>query len=400
MAVKVLQCNAACVNCYEKSIRENHSYKYDINKILESLKPFINKKEYSSNPTIHGGEPLLLKLKDIEKIFKLVHKEYGSTGVQTNLLNLNKTHIRLFEKYNTNVGISLDGMTKETNKSRGYEPAKVLKNMKTLKDHKINMSMITVLWDCNITSDLLEFIDNMYLSYGINSIRFIPGTVYDIDHKINHLMYAKIFGDLFNYMMENSKVTIQPIRDIIDLLMGHRNATCAFTECDPYYTTAEVPIFEDGELGNCLRSGGSIDGIINMRADKKGSERYESLRQISYDDGGCKDCNYWSICYGGCPGTAIDNDWRNKTRFCQMWLTIFRYVEKRISSLFPNIHMIIDNDLVLKSISKSTWQQKDRFDLEKLKKEVKSKCKTGDHLDKHGDVPHGDHTDHQDRRGK
>jgi uncharacterized protein len=33
------------------------------------------------------------------------------------------------------------------------------------------------------------------------------------------------------------------------------------------------------------------------------------------------------MCKGQCPGTAIDNDWRNRTEHCEVWKTLYRHLE-------------------------------------------------------------------------
>jgi uncharacterized protein len=33
------------------------------------------------------------------------------------------------------------------------------------------------------------------------------------------------------------------------------------------------------------------------------------------------------MCKGQCPGTAIDQDWRNRTDHCEVWLTLYQDLE-------------------------------------------------------------------------
>jgi hypothetical protein len=51
------------------------------------------------------------------------------------------------------------------------------------------------------------------------------------------------------------------------------------------------------------------------------------LQYIPQENGGCKDCEYWNHCMGGCPVTGIDNDWRNRSRFCPVWKTIIGIIQ-------------------------------------------------------------------------
>jgi uncharacterized protein len=36
------------------------------------------------------------------------------------------------------------------------------------------------------------------------------------------------------------------------------------------------------------------------------------------------------MCKGQCPGTAIDGDWRNRTRDCDLWKGLFRHFEDEL----------------------------------------------------------------------
>jgi len=36
------------------------------------------------------------------------------------------------------------------------------------------------------------------------------------------------------------------------------------------------------------------------------------------------------MCKGQCPGTAIDGDWRNRSEHCEVWKTLFEFLEQRI----------------------------------------------------------------------
>ena len=112
-AIKLLNCNAGCKSCYETKLRKTFKEKYNIKAMVESLKIGMESNKDWNTPNIHGGEPLLIKLGDFELLLKTVYEKYSRTGIQTNLLKLKRGHIKLFKKYKTHVGISMDGDTKE-----------------------------------------------------------------------------------------------------------------------------------------------------------------------------------------------------------------------------------------------------------------------------------------------
>ena len=71
------------------------------------------------------------------------------------------------------------------------------------------------------------------------------------------------------------------------------------------------------QRSNCGRT--NKDGIDFVKSDREGFERYLALYYTPQEYGGCKDCRFFLMCKGQCPGTAIDRDWRNRTEHCEVW---------------------------------------------------------------------------------
>lgn len=406
ITIKTLNCNASCLSCYERRIRENYPKKYDLDAMVRTLKTEMEKSSSKNNPTIHGGEPLLLKMSELERLFKIIYEKYKSTGIQTNLLLLNDKHIKLFKKYNTHVGISLDGITMDTNRGRGYDPQPVWNSIKILYKNKIRMSLITVLRKYNCPGWYELILEAQ--KYDIKDFRFIPGIIFDeklrIKEEVDNYKLEWAFKKLADLTFSDLELMILPFNEIVEMLMGFKHSSCSFWTCDPYCTNAETPIMHDGTLGNCLKGAGAVDGVVTLRDNEQSFERYEMLKQLPQNENGCKDCKYWFICHGGCSGAGIDNDWRNRTRFCEAWKSLYEYIEDKIKGLFPNIYLITDyypyntdSRTIIDSIRESTWRKEKRKNLNELKKrtkENKNDClHLDDHGDKHGDIPHGDSND-------
>jgi uncharacterized protein len=412
LSIKILDCNAGCPSCYENKIRENYCGKYDKKKIIETLKREMNKYK---QVTIHGGEPLMMGFLDLKEMLKVIYKKFKSTGIQTNLLLLKKRHISYFKNYNTHVGVSIDGDTIEMNQGRGYDPQKVIDNIKWLRDSGIKMSIIVVLRKYNAGPDnidkLIKFLKRLKTEFGIADIRCNPGIVYDESLRIDEELLPYDLGftymKLFDFIMNESDMSLQPVRDFIDGMMGYNEMTCSFGECDPYNTTAEVTIMHDGSMGNCLKSGTALDGIAAIRTNEYSNVRSKILKQVD-----CKDCKYWFMCHGGCPGAAIDNDWRNKTRFCESYKMVYSHIHKKLKNLFPNIYLMPDfypeKGISIDLLKGSTWKKSHRISNGELytykkssagreyDKEIRKRVVNGHgdhHADSHGDRPHGDSND-------
>jgi uncharacterized protein len=362
---------------------------WDIKKVMQSLYKYeaeIRKGKSKeqlkqlSNFTVHGGEPLLLPFDDLRLLLQYSYKKYKSSGIQTSLLHMTGKHLELFKKFKTHIGISIDGHMAEMNKMRfpkeydygkiGTNLDNIFNNITNLIEDNVNVSVITVLRKCN--SHPPYMIDFLYYlkSLGIQYVKLNPGTIYDKSQKD----LEASCDDLWNvytvvHRQKFKDMIISPIADIIEGMYGNiGNMTCTFRKCDPWSASADTTLMGDGSFGTCMHTGAAIDGIQALRGDKSTHERYEALRQIPQEDGGCKDCEYWFMCTGGCPGAGIDNDWRNKTRFCEGLKAFYKFIYYEIKNLTPNIHLTPDfypdkpdKKIIQKSIDKGTYQKQYRL---------------------------------------
>ena len=112
------------------------------------------------------------------------------------------------------------------------------------------------------------------------------------------------------------------------LLGEDKNTTCIWNACDPYTTKAVQGIEGNGQSSNCGRT--NKDGIDFVKSGVEGFERYLALYNTPQEHGGCKDCRFFMMCKGQCPGTAIDGDWRNRTEHCEVWMELYAEIEEEL----------------------------------------------------------------------
>lgn len=115
---------------------------------------------------------------------------------------------------------------------------------------------------------------------------------------------------------------------------------CIFTKCDFYATQAGKAILGDGSVVSCLKT--AKDGQPFLQAEKPNTVRYEILKAIPREKGGCGGCRFWRICFGGCCAEGENDDWRNKTRYCEAFHAIYELIETRLKALLPNIELVTD----------------------------------------------------------
>ena len=431
LSIKVLDCNGQCRSCYENDIRRvrGKEPKYDIDAILRTLREETLRVPHGQRgnaPCVHGGEPLLFPVADLEKILQTVHELYGRTNIQTNGTLITARHVELFRKYETSVGVSIDGDTWQLNRGRWNASTMtpdqiqgmtdlVMDNMRKISDAGLSLSVIALLRKYNAIpphlDDFIRFLFRLKDEYGMNSVRTNEAIVFDPAFQKEEQLTPEELGNAFcriaDVCLADPKIQWLPYRDVIDLLLGFRDATCVFTECDVWKTSSEMTIDAFGNIGSCLKNGGARDGFQVLADSEYGRERYEALFQIPQELSGCKGCEWWFICKGGCPGAATDNDWRKRTRFCEGWRMLFSHIAKKLKALLPNLYTanefypaMPDSGIILSTIAQSAWQYGRRKNLETMKTELAEKSGQvafKGHGDGHGDRPHGDSSGHGDR---
>jgi uncharacterized protein len=333
----------------------------------------------NSNFTVFGGEPLLAPIEHLEEVWLFGFERFGRNGIQTNGVLINDAHIALFQKYNVEIGISVDGPG-ELNSMRSTlaETEATLGAIKKLCDLGIPTSLIVTMTRQNMRfPELTDWLDTL-LSWGIRHLNF---HILEIECGMESLLLSEeenitAFLELYKWSRARN-VPSQPFYDIYQLLTQEKpNVSCVWNHCDPATTAAVQGISPDGVMSNCGRT--NKDGIDWVKADKPGFERYLLLHQTPQDVGGCKGCTFFVFCKGQCPGTAIDGDWRNRTTDCKLWYTLFQKIEADIAA---------EGKLPISA----NCEVKARIEKEYLE------IWMGNEQPNHGDSPHGDQ--HGDSHG-
>ena len=317
-----LGCNLKCKYCYEGSLREKKEpeMKYDINALLKVIREH---KDEQPDIGLHGGEILMLPNKDIEKLLAEIYKHKKRTTLQTNATLIDDEKIKLFKKYKTNIGVSWDGPGDLCD----FRPG--TKNVGNIIDklisEGISVGMIIVVSEANAGTKekrekLKKWIYEISKEKGIDA-RFNP--CYGLPGlELHPKKRVSVYLEFAKFCVENG-IYWSPFTDIVRKLQD-KKAVCAFMGCDIFCTESAVSVMGDGSLTNCMRTN---QEYILLRDKKEIKTRDEILQNIPQKYGGCKECKYFHNCRGGCPTSAIDNDWRNRTSWCEVWYALFSYFE-------------------------------------------------------------------------
>lgn len=339
-----MTCNLGCGYCYQNQARDAKNFgpqDYD----MEAMKRGLEQEDYEF--TLHGGEPLLMDLDDLAEILRWGHDRYGQNGIQTNGTRITPEHVELFRRYNVQVGISVDGPG-DLNRLRwaGSEEKttemtrRTHRGIEMVAEADLRFSVIVVLHAVNINPDQrgqfkawLRELEQM----GCAGIRFHPMQTSDRSYadEFQPTMeeYIEFYTDLHEFCRaELDTLRIDLVRDIRQLLLGRDrpedHVTCVWLGCDPFHTSAVRGVDGEGNRSGCGRV--IKDGVIHTKTDRPRGERYMALYQTPQDHGGCQGCRFFAFCKGQCPGEAIDDDWRNRSEFCELYKALFRLVEEEL----------------------------------------------------------------------
>jgi uncharacterized protein len=337
-----VKCNLNCPYCYEIPMRDagNLSAPFDYDKIIKAL-------EEKNQPAIlFGGEPLLLPIEYVEKIWKYNYEKFGENGIQTNGTLFTEEHYSLIKKYKVHVGISLDGPS-ELNDTRWAgnfnltreKSDKTYEAIKRLCELKCFPSIIVTLHKKNATKELLpklkEWLKQLE-KLGVYSARLHTLEV-EYDSVAESLAMppernAEILLEMAKFETEElTTLRFDVFSDIRKLMtIANEGSTCIWNSCDPYTTRAVQGMDGQGVMSNCGRT--NKEGINFKKADKEGFERYLALYNTPEEYQGCKGCRFWLMCKGQCPGTSENGDWRNRSDLCGTWKILFDHFEKDLET--------------------------------------------------------------------
>lgn len=327
--------------------------------------------------SVFGGEPLLASIEQLKEIWEYGYQKFRSNGIQTNGTLVTPAHVDMFRAYRVHVGVSIDG-PEGANSPRCSDEItrKIIDNIQLMTSEGVEVSLITTIHRKSVEHlpGLLRFFKDMEL-LGVKQVNLHNLEVDNIETAESLDLTDEENFDIFKAIYDDtrqSKIKYLPFEDIKQLLTKRNaSATCIWSGCDPLTTPAVHGINPEGALVNCGRT--TKEGIDWLKANTPSRERYEALAKTEWKDGGCKDCLYFFACKGQCPGTAIDGDWRNRTKDCQFWYKLMDHIRA---------------DIQVSGESLLDFDQMNREFIGSL---------TGQ-ITEHGDVPHGDsHGDHTDQ---
>lgn len=415
-------CKNRCKYCFEKiEVRDpEEPIPLDVFAMEQTLRQMMNTQRWGgSSIGMHGGECTHIPRPEFEYLLKIQHEFNNVSSIQTAGNYLQNWMIRLFKKYNTRVGISVDG-SPELNVLRGQNPDNekvtkaynntVVKWLKKLPREGISTSVIAVLHTENVgDNEKLEIFKKWLLdlkTWGVNEGRLNPmyAAPWSKQYELTPERLGEVYCDLFDFVIEHG-LRWNPLREMVDNILGLSLSPCSFGGCE-YYPATTVAIWADGTIGQCDRT--FQEGLIPLvHPDDEMGVRNRRIRSEALQQIDCKNCDYWLFCRGGCPAEAFNDDWRRKSRFCEAYMITYDHINMRIHKMFPNVITLLDNPDIYEPLGRLTWWGSTkpshygaapyRDGSEMFKSQIK-RSQPFIPPEGHGDAPHGDekHGDHTD----
>ncbi len=410
-----VKCNLGCEYCYETEMREAGNYgpkDYDLTAMQDGLLAELGR-QAGGSWTLHGGEPFLMPIEDIERMWAWGKARGQKLGVQTNGALITDRHIELAKRYGVHIGVSIDGTGPMNDlRSRGSlektreATAASEDAIRRLREAGVSTSVIIVLHRLNMDrarrdefKAWIRYLD----AIGVSGVRFHP---MEIDARAGQNAppieeYVAFYRDMRDFMETLPRLRIDIVQDIRRLLEGNDDqTTCTWNACDPYTTAAVHGVDGQGNRTNCGRT--QKDGVMAPKADRAGFERYVALAMTPQEHGGCQGCRFFSMCKGQCPGEGIDGDWRNRSMYCGLYMALFEDEEARmrLSGKVPT--SLAPDRADIERVMIEHWSRGSRVSVAGARRILAGKASRMDRSPEtaHADRPHGDsHGDHTDTSG-
>jgi uncharacterized protein len=350
-------CNLACVHCFYAGKAQffggsTHRMSYEI---LDKLtQDYLLLRLPASSFYWQGGEPTLMGLEFFKQAIGL-QKKYGANGqvvsnaLQTNAMLLDDNWCEFLRQYRFLVGVSLDGPAqyhdyyrKNATGQGSFE--RVMSAITLLKKHHVEFNILTLLTNHNVNDPdvLFEFL----LEQGITYMQFIPCFEKEGDHVAPYSITPEQYGRFLCRLLDlwlaygPQKISIRLFDSIMSYLLNGNQTICTFQKkCNDYVVVEHngdvfaCDFFVEPQwlLGNLLEM--PIDQLVNSQTKRLFSEKKNSASNR------CFVCRHFAFCRGGClkERCFLNNDYKDKSYFCQSYQIFFDYAVPKLVLLLPNI---------------------------------------------------------------
>lgn len=309
------ECNFRCQYCYHADTN------YKRGRMTIDLFEEIIKKATSSYDNIvlifHGGEPLLMGYDFFERALQIINKYKKdwitfSLGIQTNGYLLNDKFCKLFKDNGILPAVSFDGPGHLNSlREKTDEVTNKISKIRCL-GYSINLLGVITKRNINELETYYEFAKNIGCNLKLNPVFKSGGATSDNDYMLGADEYVSSLEKLIPTWMKDNPVNMnfEPLTTLTYMALTRRGKGCSSCGC----LTKWISVHYDGTLYPCGRSYPMEYSLGNIRDIENLSlafthENFNKLlkgaiqrRNICHEN-----CDYFSICQGGCNNDALLN---------------------------------------------------------------------------------------------
>jgi uncharacterized protein len=310
----------------------------------DKLEHFFKKiAEYNKEIYIswHGGEPLLQKI-DFYRNAQDLAEKYGVSlqqSLQTNGTLLNEEWAKFFADYRFSIGLSIDGDQAMNDKFRtlksgnGSVYESVLNAIELLDKHNAKFGALTVI---NPEFDG-EVVFNHLLNIGIKNFDILlPKIQWETTEKPDFEKISDYIIKMFDawFRLDDPNIEIRWFENILAKLSGHFGNLCSmYSKCGNHVT-----IEPNGEIGLCenYREVGDdyyLTGYNILEHSFYDVDKYYEkylYPKIKLAEK-CKQCEWLSICNGGCPYERFKNGDILHNVYCEVHQRVISHINRFIN---------------------------------------------------------------------
>jgi uncharacterized protein len=355
------RCNLDCSYCYEYNMGDDswkHMPKYmsiDVfEKILQRIKEHSSIHDFSNvSISLHGGEPLLvghdLFTQYQEKIKEILPNHDLSVGIQTNGVLIDEEYVKIFEKYDVSIGVSLDGPPKVNDVFRFYHNKKgsgkdVENKLALIQNTDVFGGILCVI---NIDSDPLD-IWHYLASFNPPVLDFLfPHAHWGNTTGKNELAKIEQYGDWLICIFDDwfngykSEIRIRFFEEIIYRLFGQKGSLESLgVEEISLLTIGVNGQYEQVDTMKSVYPGANLtklnieDHSLNDVLDHKSIEaRQSGLLGLCEK---CNNCEIVHVCGGGYYPHRFspENEFMNPSVYCS---ALYKLINHMKSVLINNL---------------------------------------------------------------
>lgn len=360
-------CNLVCSYCYVNHSRDSFAPKIDVmpSEVLRSFVPeFLRTAGSLARFDWHGGEPLLAGIDYYLEALEL-QAAYSSNSqtvlnvLQTNATMVNDDWLSLFRKHHFRIGVSFDGTpdihdTHRRNFSGAPSSSSVLDGLGMLMESGVPVSILMVVTETCVGRE--EEIFNFLLNTGVKSVDFLPCTIINPISGVTlpPSISPELFGDFLVNMYEiwkkpRTKQMIVRVFDVVHAgLLQKKFSTCHYSgKCNHM-----IALDFDGSIYPC----GRFLGSQGVRFGSILEDEYENIfsttayvnwyAEIESRRSDCTDCKWYSICHGGCPAYAVDQNGTYRDHTCLARQMLFEHADENLKTYLHARDMMRSGEII------------------------------------------------------